>query len=65
MIRGIKSYNDEKSEDFGGWHKAECVILSIQHSDISAVLEGQARPVEETDQTATNEDTETTRLHSC
>lgn len=45
-----KSYSGEKPEDFGDWHGKTGFILSMQHPDIFAVKEGQARPTEETDQ---------------
>ena len=50
VVRSTKSYTGEKLEDFGDWHRKAGFILSMQHPDIFAVMEGQARPTEETDQ---------------
>ena len=44
VMRGIKSYNGEKLEDFSDWRK----------KDIFAVMEGQIRPTEETGDAGTD-----------
>lgn len=41
-VRGMTAYSrGEKTEDFGGWDKKAhaCFILSVQRSDIFAVIE--------------------------
>ena len=58
VMRGIKSYNGEKLEDFSDWRKKTGFTLSIQRPDIFDVMEGQVRPTEETHNAGTDgEDT--------
>ena len=54
VMRGIKSYNGEKPEDFSDWRKKTGFLLSTQRPDILAVMEGQIRPTEETDDAGTD-----------
>ena len=54
VMRGIKSYNGEKSEDFSVKRKTTGFMLSLQRPDIFAVMAGQIRPTEEIDDAGTD-----------
>lgn len=49
VTRGSKSYNGEKAEIFTDCHTEAGFILSMQHPDIFAMMEGPVRTTEETD----------------
>ena len=47
-------YDREKPEDYSDWRKTAGFVLSIQRPHIFAVMEGQIRPTEETDDAGTD-----------
>ena len=48
--RGLKCCAGDNTEGVGEWHTKEGIHFSMQHLfDIFAVVEGRARPIEETD----------------
>ena len=54
VMRGIKSYNGEKPQDFSDWREETSFILSTQRPGIFDVIQRQIRPREETDDAGTD-----------